>query len=117
MSSNNVASLEEFVDGHTPEETDDAEETDNDDVISIDYDWSDHGMGVNHDAPQNICPRCMTPSPPKDDDDYSWSCPDDSCGVLDYCSGWFDRQKQKWDDGSDFLYSIDWVEVMEKLKS
>lgn len=115
MSSNNVASLEEFVDGHTPEEPDNEEETDDDDIISIDYDWGDHSLNVDHDTPRNICPACMAPSPPKDDDDYAWECDNDECGLLGFCSGWFDQQKKKWDDSSDFLYSIDWVEVMESL--
>lgn len=106
--------LEHFIDEEVDDEQKDSQNTESGNTeTNINFDWSNHGLDVDHNAEKNICPACMTPGGKSGT--RCWECPNDDCGVLEYFAGWFEKKRTLWDNGSDFLYSIDWVELMEEV--
>lgn len=53
-------------------------------------------LEVSYDKEEKLCPKCMTISPK--DSDWTYSCPNDRCGVLGFKMGYIEHY------GEDFLF-------------
>lgn len=62
-------------------------------------------------AEENVCHRCLSAGPKAEGGKHTgWYCNNEDCGCIKYYLGFFGWVYPRWEDESDFLFSIDWVE-------
>lgn len=109
--------LNHFIEGKddTSDQTSSSEEERDEkaESINIDYNWSKNSGNVDYNADKNICPRCMTVGGKSDG--LGWECPNDECSTVAYGKGWHQWMMMGWNDDIEFLDSIDWVNIIERL--
>jgi len=83
------------------------------DVVNSQY---DHRVlqprTTEFDSTTKYCPSCCTKSPKSEEFRTFYDCPADTCGILQFKTGFYEWVSYGWDD--DWLCSVDWSKLSKK---